>query len=858
MIIDCDYSNSIAVIGMSGRFPGSNSVSSFWDNICSGKELISIEKSDILPRNYIPVNSAIDDIDFFDAFFFNVSARDAETMDPQMRLFLECAWEALEDAGYDPFRYEGLIGVYAGSYANSYLLNNVFPVMDKNDPVQELKVMIGNEKDHLTTYTAYKLNLRGPAVTVQTACSTSLAAVHLGCDSLLTYSSDIVLAGGVTISVPQQQGYFFQEGGLLSSDGHCRPFDEQASGTIYSNGLGIVVLKRYHDAVNDGDNIYSIIRGSALSNDGSARAGYMAPGVKGQLEVVSRAYAAADVDPATISYIETHGTGTPLGDRIELEALSQFFSSHTSKKGFCAIGSVKSNIGHMGAASGVAGLIKTSLSLKHKKIPASLNCDTPREQVNSFNGPFYVNTFLTDWPQNGEVRRAGVSSFGLGGTNVHMIVEEAPPRTNTEESPIEKVLLCSAKTPTALDAVINNLSGYLKANPNTNISDLAYTLQMGRSEFDYRSVITAKSCNEVLQAIEKNGKNCVKGFQHGAPKPIVFFFQDKYEPHNRKVIKHLYTHNQGFRSCLDVVLTAISAREKITFADFSELNERFSTNEPHKLVRASRQLIIFFAIQLSLANYLIQLGIIPVSVFGSGIGRIVAGCVSGVFSLDDAIKLFFLIVKPRKANTDETVLQSISFNRAKISFTSYNNINWLNPEVITDNELKSLKENDNHIFLEITPRKLNTLQVALGKLWLQGVKIDWPQYYNNQARCRLKIPNYPFEKKRYWIEPLNRQGPIEQERPVQVYQKQDTKDDYTPPGNKIEKKMVELWEEQLGVRPIGVHENFFELGGHSLIAVSLVKTISEMFCVKLELRIFLELQSIKELSDYILKQHDKK
>ncbi|MDZ7356532.1 MAG: polyketide synthase, partial [candidate division KSB1 bacterium] len=434
-----NYSDfDVAIIGMSGRFPGARNVAEFWRNIKNGVESISffseeelieagVDPDQLRHPNYVRARGILDKVDEFDAALFGIFPREAELMDPQQRLFLECAWEALENAGYDADRYAGLIGTFAGMGLNVYMLSILRAHNGALSSADIYQYVIGNDKDFLTTRVSYKLNLRGPSFDVQTACSTSLVAVYLAYQSLTNYQCDMALAGGATILLPQTQGYMYQEGMILSPDGHCRPFDAKAAGTVGGNGVAVVVLKRLSDAIKDGDHIYAIIRGAACNNDGSNRVGFTAPGVEGQAEVIAMAQAVANVEPETITYIETHGTGTSLGDPIEISALTQVFRERTDKKQFCALGAVKANVGHLDTAAGVTGLIKTALALKEGVIPPSINFERPNPHIDFKNSPFYVNTELREWKRMGDTpRRAGVSSFGIGGTNVHVILEEAP------------------------------------------------------------------------------------------------------------------------------------------------------------------------------------------------------------------------------------------------------------------------------------------------------------------------------------------------------------------------------------------------------------------------------------------------
>jgi acyl transferase domain-containing protein len=481
----------IAIIGIAGRFPGAKNLENFWQNLQNGLELIAtltdeeliasgIDDAVLKESNYVKVGAILENIELFDASFFDVNPREAETIDPQHRLFLECAWEALENAGYDSQRCKSRIGVYAGASFNDYLsfdLNS-----DKVGSAKCYQTLIGNDKDFLTTRVSYKLNLTGPSITVQTACSTSLVATTLACQSLLNYQCDMALVGGVSIRVPQKTGYLYEEGGTLSPDGHCRAFDAKAQGITIGNGVGVLVLKRLADAVADGDCILAVIKGAAINNDGSMKVGYTAPSVDGQADAIAEAIMLARVEPETINYIEAHGTGTALGDPIEIAALTKVFRASTQKNGFCAIGSVKTNIGHLDAAAGIAGLIKTVLALQHQSIPPSLNFEQPNPQIDFPNTPFYVNTQLTDWKAGLTPRRAGVSSLGIGGTNAHVVLEEAPVLPVSSPSRPWQLLLLSAKTESALETATENLAQHFKENPYLNLADVAYTLQVGRRE----------------------------------------------------------------------------------------------------------------------------------------------------------------------------------------------------------------------------------------------------------------------------------------------------------------------------------------------------------------------------------------
>ncbi|HNP74709.1 MAG TPA: type I polyketide synthase, partial [Kouleothrix sp.] len=493
--------DAVAIVAMSGRFPGAPSVEAFWRNLCDGVESIvffsdeellaaGIEPELVHNPSYVKGRAALDGIELFDAAFFGYTPREAELIDPQQRIFLECAWEALERAGYDPQRFPGRVGVFAGVSMNSYVFN-LYSNPAAIEAAGSFQAVLSNDKDYLATRVAYKLNLRGASFTVQSACSTSLVATHLACQSLLSGDSDMALAGGVSALVPQTSGHLYSEGGIASPDGHCRAFDAQARGTVSGSGVAIVVLKRLADALADGDQIYAVIKGSAINNDGAGKVGYTAPSVAGQAAVIAEAQARAGVPADTIGYVEAHGTGTPLGDPIEIQALTQAFRLGTARERFCAIGSLKTNIGHLDAAAGAAGLIKAALALRHGQIPPSLHFSQPNPQIDFARSPFYVATSLAPWPGGSHPRRAGVSSFGIGGTNVHMVLEEPPAQAPAQPSTAPQLLVLSAKTAPALEAATAQLAGYLDAHPGASLADVAFTLQAGRQAFAHRRAVVA-------------------------------------------------------------------------------------------------------------------------------------------------------------------------------------------------------------------------------------------------------------------------------------------------------------------------------------------------------------------------------
>ncbi len=531
---------AIAVLGLACRFPGARDAGELWRNLRDGVESIrfftdeELERAGIEPAlrrdpRYVKARAVLDGIELFDAPFFGMTPRVAAATDPQQRLFLECAWEALESAGCDPERPPGAIGVFAGTGLSTYLLAN-FGSPGFVASVGSLQAAIGNRADHLTTMTAYKLNLRGPAVTVQTTCSTSLVAVHLACQSLLDYQCDMALAGGVAVEVPQTAGYLWTEGGIASPDGHCRPFDARAQGTIGGSGAGVVVLKRLSEALADGDPVRAVILGSAINNDGSNKVGYTAPRVDTQAQVIAVAQRAAGVRPDEVTYIEGHGTGTPMGDPIEVAALRKVFA-RTGKRSFCALGSIKSNFGHLDTAAGVAGLIKTVLALEHRQIPPSLHFERPNPDLGIEDSPFYVNAELRDWATDGP-RRAGVSSFGIGGTNAHVVLEEAPRPAPSGPSRPWQLLVLSARTATALESATENLRRHLEESPEADLADIGFTLQAGRRAFGHRRILVCRDATDAAANLASLDPTRVHTSTHEPrEQPLVFLFPGQGAQH---------------------------------------------------------------------------------------------------------------------------------------------------------------------------------------------------------------------------------------------------------------------------------------------------------------------------------------
>lgn len=646
---ELDYTQRLAVIGMAGRFPGARNLEEFWHNLRNGVESVSffseqelgvlgVDLALLKNPNYVKAGVLLEDKELFDAAFFGYPPREAEIIDPQQRLFLECAWEALESAGYNCQTYEDRISVYGGASINSYLLFNLISNSDLIKLVGVTQIRHSNRQDNLATRVAYKLNLKGSALTVQTGCSTSLVAVHLACQSLLDHECRMALAGGVCISSLEKTGYLYQEGGIVSPDGHCRAFDARAQGTIGGDGVGIVVLKRLEDAIADGDTIHATIRSSAINNDGSDKVSYAAPSINGQAAVIAEALAMGRSEAETISYVETHGTGTVLGDPIEIAALTEAFRATTNKKRFCAIGSVKTNIGHLDAAAGIAGLIKTVLALKHQKIPPSLHFEEPNPQIDFANSPFYVNAELSEWKTDGVPRRAGVSSFGIGGTNAHVVLEEAPV-VSSGASRSHQLLLLSAKTESALEAATVNLAEHLQqAQPN--LADVAYTLQVGRQAFDYRRAIVCQQLNDTVTLLGQVDSPLVSTAQvqtHSLQ--LVFMFPGQGAQYV-DMGRELYDTERVFREHVDHCCQMLEPHLGLDLRDL--LYPQSKAQPSTRLTQTRYAQPALFVIEYALAQLWMSWGVKPNAMIGHSIGEYVAACLSGVFSLDTALELVSL------------------------------------------------------------------------------------------------------------------------------------------------------------------------------------------------------------------------
>lgn len=637
--------DGIAVVGISLRFPGADTVAAFWNNLVNKKDCITtlsveeiraagIPESVISQKNYVPRGGRISNPGLFDAAFFGFSPKDAKLLDPQQRLFLKCGWEAIESAGYNVNKLDCPVGVFGGSSFNYYLLNNLISNPELLSQYFELQTLFSSDKDFLATRLSYKFNLKGPSFTIQSACSTSLVAIHVACQSLLTYQCDMALAGGVSLAIPWWNGYLVGEADIRSPDGVCRPFDKSANGTLFGEGAGVVVLKRLEDAVNDGDMVYAVIKGTAINNDGSLKAGYTAPSVEGQTDVVTTAIETAGISAADLSYIETHGTGTPLGDPVEISALTKAFRHYTTNNNCCGIGSVKASIGHLDAAAGIASFIKTVLALHNKVLPASLNFSEPNPLCNFDTSPFYVVKDTQPWTVRENNRRiAGVSSLGVGGTNVHVILEEAPAR---KISPVNKawhILPLSARSGTSLKKGASVFSEYLGSVTDESLENIAFTMQQGRQHFPFRQYIVTDSTIDGAKRFSESASFDHSELSLDIHSKVAFMFSGQGSQY-LNMGKDLYSSNKTFRTIFDTCCDKLDTLmgqdiRKILFSDDTANSSILQKTE------ITQPLLVSF--EIAVAKAWEEMGIVPSGLIGHSIGEYSAACLAGVLTLEETL-----------------------------------------------------------------------------------------------------------------------------------------------------------------------------------------------------------------------------
>lgn len=863
----------IAIVGMAGRFPEARDINQFWQNIKNGKECITffsddelrksgISENSIKDDSYVKASGILQDIEMFDAPFFNITPREAELTDPQHRIFLECVWEALENAGHAPEKYDGIIGVFGGTSMNTYLLNNISKT-DAMELAGIYPIMIGNAKDFLCTRVAYKLNLKGPCMTVQSACSTSLVSVHMACQSLLNGECDMAIAGGVAARVPQNAGYKYQDGGILSPDGHCRAFDKDAKGTVAGNGAGVVILKLLRNAIKDKNSIYAVIKGTAVNNDGALKVGFTAPSVEGQAKVIQEALSVANVSADSIGYIETHGTGTQLGDPIEISALSQVFQRSTDKKNFCPIGSVKCNIGHLDVASGVTGLIKTAIMLEKQMIPPSINYKSPNPNLDIENSPFFVNTKLREWKSNEKARRATVSSFGLGGTNACIVLEEAldnGQKKNRVEM-IDKnewsLIPISARTPDSFEKMREKFLNHFKENPEVMIGDVAYTLSMGRREFDYRFYCICKDTDEFVDYmshsnIDRNNWSKIENKER-----LTVFLLPELETLDNEAIKDLYNCEKNFRDILEKCFGVIDENLGLLLNDVL-----FQDGIQERLNEKDKKLIQF-SLQYALTAFFLKIGIVANMFAGNEIGAYVTLCVQNKLTLEEAVlsisndssnKVVHLLesegdfIKIESQEDVKKIKTIFNANREKSCSVIVMGSNYLSEEL-------AVKEYSLFYTLNCRKQKISGMAHFLnlvGCLWIKGFSINW-NVLNEYSQCkRIHLPTYCFERKKYWIEanPSNLNVSSSVEIECKNKNAEGKKNVVKIEGLKELKSCLKnLLCNSIGVDRVDDNDDICELCGDSFEVLQLNNEIKEQFNLKMPLKNIIENNTVNKLSE---------
>lgn len=979
--------DGIAIIGMVGKFPGADNIEQLWQNLCQGVESIEFfgaEKVDpsIDPQlsqnpDYIRARGIMAEAESFDAAFFGISPLEAEVIDPQARVFLELVASALEHAGYRPDKFDGSIGLYGGCSQNTYYTNHLHGRQDILDRVGELPMMFASEKDYLTTRVSYKLGLKGPSISFSTSCSSSLVAISQAFQALSSYQCDLAVAGAVSIAAPQHSGYLYEEGSIFSPTGHCRPFDAQAQGTVFGNGGGVIVLKRLDEAVAAGDTVYAVIRGVGVNNDGADKVSFSAPSVAGQAEAVAMAHAYADFDPETISYIEAHGTGTVLGDPIEVAALTQAFRLQTEANQFCAIGSIKANIGHLADAAGVVGLIKTALALNHKQLPPSINFDTPNPKLDLEHSPFYVNTKLVPWQAGISPRRAGVSSFGVGGTNVHIVLEEAPPARVSGTSRSQQLLLLSAKTSTASIAATRNLQAHLESNPDLNLADVAHTLRHGRRDFNYRSCVVCSNPADAVQALGDPLRTVSRQVTVRNP-DVVFMFPGQGSQYVNMGLS-FYQDEPVFREIVDRCADIL---QPLLGLDIRSILYPTTTDAEAAAISLGQTCFTqpaLFIVEYALAQLWQSWGVIPQATIGHSIGEFVSACLAGVFSLEDAlllvanrgrmmwdlprgsmlsVRLSAAELEPQlsglaiaainsptlcvvsgssekieslrsKLESQEIacrllhtshafhssmmdpivasfgdVASQVKLSPPQIPFVSTVTGDWITDKQAIDpvywaTHLRMTVQfapgiqtiwQQPRVLLEVGPRTTTATlarqqakdaqQVAIsslsdapnnewaallqaaGQLWLAGVSIDWGKFEGDEIRNRIPLPTYPFERQRFWIDPLPHHTSNTSESKIGSQQPQASPSMLTTPqpalanpNRSLIALLKEIFAATSGLEMSNVAESttFLEMGLDSLSLTQVGIALKKKFQAKVTLRQLLELYpTFDTLADFLI------
>jgi len=883
----------IAVVGMSCRFPGARDVNQFWENLKNGTESVTtfsneelreygISEKDINDPKYVKTKGFLEDAEYFDASFFGLSPKEASIIDPQIRILAECSHHALEDAGYNFGNTANRVAVYVGAIPNIHWQTNSL-LNGGNKYAEQFSTLLLSEKDFASTRLSYLLNLNGPSSTIYTACSTSLVSIDMACQSLLTGKSDLALAGGASLSFPYKSGYTHQEGMLMSKDGHTRSFDANATGTVWGDGVGVIVLKRLEDAINDGDNIHSIIKGTATNNDGNRKVGFSSPSVKGLTDVISEACQMAEVSPESITYLEGHGTATEMGDKIEISAFKEALKS-SEQNHLCPIGSVKSNIGHLNVASGMAGFIKVSLMLKHGQIPPSINFNEPNSQLKEKDPLFYVNNKLVEWTNDNFPLRAGINSFGVGGTNAHVILEEAPEINNTYKDNRPPIICLSAKTPNALNTLSKNLVQFLESG-EIDTTSLAYTLQTGRASLPFRKSVVLEDIENLRNALTSNYQDK----KVNESKPIVLLFSD-FTEFNIHTFKDLYFKEECFRNAADECFEGI--RSKTTF----KFNTIIDFLNDCEFAKASKErAYVLFAFEYALVTLLKSWGIQSDYSIGFSSSENIARYASGKSNLEEELNSLivdvnkidktgheepnhslanqainnddrFIIIESKesiKNNSKSDYVKEFIVSNADALFIDFGN------GELADLIFKSGELNDEFQIIQLFDNGSSAhtdLLKALSALWESGITVDWKAYHYHEKIVKCSLPTYPFERTAFnlKIKDIYREDSsssnytTSQELPAKSKRtRTDFGSTYVAPDTDLEKKLAKIWEDFFGFEPVGTQDDFFQLGGDSLGIIALAANIQEVFDIDIYVRDLFKCSNFADQVDLIEKSLSK-
>ncbi|KAF2776282.1 beta-ketoacyl synthase N-terminal-like domain-containing protein [Streptomyces sp. OM5714] len=836
--------SDVAIIGMACRFPGADSVDRFWDVLSQGRETLTrytdeellaagVPPARLADPRYVKAAQTVPGTDLFDSGLFQFTQDEAEILDPQHRVFLECSLEALERAGYDPERTDAQIGVYAGAGMNTYLLHNLGERYRAASSVDHYRLMLANDKDFLATRVSYKLNLTGPSVNVNTACSTSLVALHTACLALIGGECDMALVGAVHLN-PPGQGYQYQEGMIFSPDGHCRAFDAEARGTVIGSGAGAVVLKRLKEALADGDWIHAVVKGSAINNDGSGKTGYTAPSISGQAAVVADAQEVADVEPETIGYVEAHGTGTPLGDPIEVAALTEAFREGTDRSGYCALGSVKTNIGHLDTAAGMAGLIKTALMLEHRTLVPSLHFSEPNPDIDFAAGPFFVNTEKTEWKSGTGPLRAGVSSFGIGGTNAHVILEEGPARGRAPQENRPELLVLSARSEDALEQAATALARHLRAHPGLDPAAVAQTLGLGRRAHTHRLALVADGTRSAAMALALgNDERIRRGVSgHEPSAPVLVLTGTGADPADAA---GLYGSVPAYRDAADACAAALGR-----------------PGEAETLL-AEDGAVAACCHEYALATALTAWGVAPAGLAATGTGLATAAALTEALPLADALALA-RGTAPHRVDPPRLPVVSPRTGRWMTEDESRDPAAWTGPADTTASWDALLDGTGRHA-VPLTPPDgepggLTHLLTLAADQWVLGATLDFTAVHTGRDIRRVPLPTHRFERRRHWVEPgdhgvrpetaaagdrlIARFDPADPEHNVEL----------------IRDHLTESIGKVVGGRHLAAPDtNLFDLGLDSLVLIEVVAKLAEELGFEVQAASFVEFPTIRSFVD---------